>query len=766
MKNHTLILLAILSLQIVHAQQGEQRILPTPTSVTMGEGEFVISAATKIVATDMAQTKAADLFSRKMRVAALYDLQVVAKSPKNNAVVYRHCDTIPAEGYTLTVDKSLVTICASDAAGYFYATQSLLQLLPEDVFATSAKQQRWSVPAVTIYDSPKYAYRGFMLDAARYFVPKDKVLRMLDYMALHKLNRLHWHLVDDNGWRLEIKKYPLLTSIGAFRTERQQIFPMRTNPRPGEPTTTGGFYTQDDVREVVAYAAALNIEVIPEIEMPAHTNSSLAAYPNLACPIVDYYLGTTPGSGGKHASAIYCAGREETFEFLQSVMDEVMELFPSKYIHIGGDEAWKDNWEKCPLCQKRMVDNGIENEAELQSYFIGRINTYIRSHGRAIMGWDELVDSRIPDGATIFGWRGMGASAVKAAQAGHRVVLAPARVFYLIRYQGPQWFEPYTYFGNNTLRDVYDYESSKSGITSDLEPMVMGVQGSLWSEFIYSWENLQYMAFPRLAAVAECGWSSHAKDWPDFLKRLDHMTAIYDRVGLNYARSMFNLFHKVVGRSGKLYATVWCLRPDVDIRYTVDGSVPTSDSPIYKGEVELTNGSLFQAATFVGSRRAGAILPLRPIRNLATGHAVRSESANAAVVTNGILGSERYTDGEFLDAYDADVEFTIDLGCERKVSSISISTLINAGMRTHLPRQINVTASLDGESSCSLVQREYSDSEIFPNTFSRTMIELTDFEPTTTRYLTFKLQNPGDCPSWHPAAGGQTRIAVDEVIVQ
>lgn len=748
------------------AQTPKELILPTPTSVTAGEGEFSLNAKTRIVVADEAQTKAAKILAAKMRVAALYDLQLVAKSPKNNAVVYRHCDTIPSEGYVLTVDKSLVTIRASDAAGYFYATQSLLQLLPEDVFATSAKPQRWSVPAVTIYDSPKYAYRGFMLDAARYFVPKDKVLRMLDYMALHKLNRLHWHLVDDNGWRLEIKKYPLLTSIGGFRTERQQMFPMRTNPTPGEPTTTGGFYTQDDVREVVTYAKALNIEVIPEIEMPAHTNSSLAAYPNLACPIVDYYLGTTPGSGGKHASAIYCAGREQTFEFLQSVMDEVMELFPSKYIHIGGDEAWKDNWEKCPLCQKRMADNGIENEAELQSYFIQRINAYIQSHGRSIMGWDELVDSRLPEGAVIFGWRGMGASAVKAAAAGHQVVLTPAMAFYLIRYQGPQWFEPYTYFGNNTLADVYDYHPSKSGITKELEPMVMGVQGSLWSEFIYSWENLQYMAFPRLAAVAECGWSSHAKDWPDFLKRLDHMTAIYDRVGVNYARSMFNLFHKVEGRGGKLYATVWCLRPDVDIRYTVDGSVPTSAAPIYKGEVELTDGVLFQAATFVGTTRAGAVLPLRPIRNLATGHAVRSESANVAVVTNGILGSERYTDGEFLDVYDSDVEFTIDLGCERKVSSISISMLINAGMRTHLPRRISVLASRDAESGNELTQREYSDSEIFPNTFSRTMIELADFEPTTTRYLTFKLQNPGDCPSWHPAAGGQTRIAVDEVIVK
>ena len=429
MKN--IFILLVLFAAINNQCFAQELIIPTPQQTATLNGEFAFNSKTVVYTTDTIQQNASRALICLMRNSALFSLNTVKKQPKKNAVCYQFNPKLSNEAYILEVAPNLITIQASGSAGYFYATQSLLQLLPTAIYSEKNNDTvHWNVPALRIKDSPRFAYRGFMLDVSRFFLPKDKILKVLDFMALHKLNKFHWHLVDDTGWRLEIKRYPRLTNIGASRPlSPHRLFHMQPIPQIGEPTLNEGFYTQEDVKEIVDYAAKRSIEVIPEIEMPAHTNSSLTAYPELACPNINHYIGTLLGANGKNASAIYCAGKDEVFEFLQNVIDEVATLFPSPYIHIGGDEADKEYWRKCPKCQQRMKDNNIPNEEELQSYFIRRINKYLQSKGKRLMGWDELADSELPESSIIFGWRGLGNGAKKAAQKGHSVILTPARIF-------------------------------------------------------------------------------------------------------------------------------------------------------------------------------------------------------------------------------------------------------------------------------------------------------------------------------------------------
>lgn len=364
---------------------------------------------------------------------------------------------------------------ASEPGGFFYAFQTLRLLLPSDIEGTALANQEWKVPAVSMKDEPRFGYRSMMLDVARCFIPKEEVLRIVDCMAMLKLNTLHLHLSDDTGWRLEIKKYPRLTQVGAWRVDRGNLpFYARLNQQEGERATLGGFYTQDDMAEIVAYAMDRRITVIPEIDVPAHSCAALAAYPELACPVVKDKITVLPGLGGRNPEMIYCAGNEKVFMFLQDVIDELLQLFPSPYINMGGDEATKTYWKVCPLCQKRMQEEHLKEVEDLQGYFMGRLNDYIRSKGRMLMGWDELTNSQLPEGAVILGWQGLGNAALKAADKGLDFVMTPARILYLIRYQGPQWFEPLTYFGNNTMRGVYDYEPVQADWKPEYENICWG----------------------------------------------------------------------------------------------------------------------------------------------------------------------------------------------------------------------------------------------------------------------------------------------------
>ena len=608
-----------------------------------------------------------------------------------------------------------------------------------------------------------------MLDVARFFIPKENVLRIIDCMAMLKINTLHFHLTDDNGWRLEIKKYPRLTETGAWRVNRMDVpFYFRRNPEPGEPTPIGGFYTQEDVKEMVAYAAERQIEIIPEIDMPAHSNAALAAYPELTCPIVKSYIGVILGLGGGNSGVIYCAGKDSAFTFLQNVLDEVMALFPSRYIHLGGDEAQKGYWEKCPLCQARMKNEHLDNEEDLQGYFMKRMSDYVCSKGRKVIGWDELTNSSfLPEGVIIQGWRGLGTAALKAAEQGHPFIMTPARIMYLIRYQGPQWFEPQTYFGNNTLKDIYDYEPVQADWKPEYASLLMGVQASMWTEFCNKPEDVDYLVFPRLAALAEIAWTQpEKKDWTSFLKAMDiyneHLTA----KGIVYARSMYNIQHTVTPEDGALKVKLECIRPDAEIHYTTDGSEPIATSPLYKEKLAVKETLNLKSATFVKGRQMGKTLTL-PVRwNLATAKPVSGCNPNEKLLTNGIRGSLKYSDFEWCSWTNNDsISFTIDMEKMEKVNTFTIGCITSYGMAVHKPRLIEIAVSGDNKTFDKAGERTFTPEEIFRegNYIEDISISLGGVE---TRYIRVTAKGIGKCPDNHVRPGQEARVHFDEVMIE
>ena len=431
---------------------------------------------------------------------------------------------------------------------------------------------------------------------------------------------------------------------------------------------------------MVAYAAERQIEVVPEIDMPAHSNSALAAYPHLACPVVKEYIGVLPGLGGRNSEIIYCAGNDSVYAFLQDVMDEILELFPSRYIHIGGDEARKTYWEKCPLCQARMKKEKIANEEDLQGYFMNRMSEYVRSKGREVIGWDELTNSSfLPDDAIILGWQGYGQAALKAAEKGHRFIMTPARIMYLIRYQGPQWFEPLTYFGNNTLKDVYDYEPVQKDWKPEYADLLMGVQACMWTEFCNKPEDVDYLVFPRLAALAEVAWTQpEKKDWTSFLEGMDSFNEHLAAKGIVYARSMYNIQHTVRPEDGALKVKLECVRPDVEIRYTMDGSEPTAASPLYEQPLLVKEAQTVNAATFADGQQMGKTLTLPVHWNKATAKPLLGNKVNEAVLNNGVRGSLKQTDFEWCSWGSSDrISFTVDLLQKEKMNTMTIGCITN-----------------------------------------------------------------------------------------
>ena len=741
-------------------------VVPRPAHMIMGEGSYQFSAKTVFVVENKEQGEIAQLLIDLFTQAAGFTPKLTIGAKKGN-IRLQTDQSLKEEAYQLDITPKEIRIRASGNKGFFYALQTIRLLLPSAIENTElSKEIVWTVPALKITDEPRFGYRGLMLDVARCFLPKENVMRIIDCMAMLKLNTLHLHLTDDNGWRIEIKKYPKLTQVGGWRVDRKGYFPERRYPQPGEPASLGGFYTQEDIKEIVKYAVRRQVEVIPEIEMPAHSNAALASYPKLACPVVDTFIGVSPG-GGHNSDVIFCAGNDTVYTFLQDVLDEVMALFPSRYIHIGGDEAQKKYWEKCPLCQARMQKEHFHDIEDLQGYFMGRISDYVRSKGREVMGWDELTNSKLPEGAIIYGWRGFGEAALKAAKQGHRFVMTPARITYLIRYQGPQWFEPVTYFGNITLKDVFDYEPVQPTWKPEYASLLMGVQGSLWTEFCNKPEDADYLMFPRAVAIAEIAWTQpDKKDWPLFLKAMDVYNEHIAKKGVEYARSMYNIQHKVRPENGKLKVNLECIRPDVQIHYTLDGSEPTASSPIYKKEWLVTNNQTIKCATFVQDRQMGKTLVL-PIRwNKATTKPISGNTSNIVLLTNGVRGSEKYTDFEWCnwDRNDS-ISFTIDLQRKEPLATATLGCITNYGMGAHKPSLIRIAVSDDNKHFEIVAEHRYTPKEIFKEGIHQEDCVL-DMKGSTARYVRVTLRGAGLCPPDHVRPGQESRIYLDEIQIE
>lgn len=767
---YTLVCFLLLIVANIQADNLTQPVslVPCPVSIVPGTGNFHFSAKTTFAVENEEQAVEVRRFTELLTRAAGFTPRIKVGTKKGNVCLTTDAG-LKEEAYKLEITSKGINIQAADMQGFFYALQSIRQLLPATIEGGQVVTGiNWIIPAVTITDQPRFGYRGLLVDVARFFSPKENLLRIIDCMAMLKLNTLHFHLTDDNGWRIEIKKYPELTEIGSRRVERPgKNFSERRNPRQGEPTVEKGYYTQDDIREIVAYAQERHIEVIPEIEMPAHSNAALAAYPLLACPVVNKYIGVLPGLGGMNADVIYCAGNDSVFTFLQDVLDEVLELFPSKYIHLGGDEARKTHWEACPLCQARMKQEKLENEEELQGYFMGRMARYVQSKGREVIGWDELTNATIPEGFIIQGWQGYGQAAMKAAELGHRIIMTPARIMYLIRYQGPQWFEPVTYFGNNTLKDVYDYEPIQKDWTKQTVSLLMGVQACMWTEFCNTPADVDYLLFPRLSALAEVAWTKpERKNWKSYLKALDRFNEHLTAKGIVYARSMYNIQHTVTPKDGRLQVQLDCIRPDVEVRYTTDGTMPTVQSALYTRPLMLTGTKTIKAATFASGKQMGQTLELPVVWNPTTAKAIKSISAdNIGLLVNGVRGSLKYTDSEWCSWMKNDtVSFTLDLKKPETVNRLTLGSITNYGMAVHKPARIEILISTDGADFRKVSERTYTKNDIFREGIFREDISFEVGEKA--RYVRVVAYGAGDCPFTHVRPGQEARIYFDEIIVE
>jgi hexosaminidase len=519
-------------------------IIPQPQRIERRDGVFVIRPTTQILVNEGEAAQAlalANWLAERLRKSTGYELRVAvtSKPSQKDAILFTsRTSATPscAECYELTVASDSVIVSARESAGLFYGAQSLLQLLPPEAVASKpVTKKEWTIQSVRIEDQPRFAWRGFLLDVGRHFFNKDEIKQWFDLMALHKLNMFHWHLTDDQGWRLEIKKYPRLTKVGAWRKSVGFGLDPKESTAYGPDGRYGGYYTQDDIRELVAYAELRHITIVPEIEMPGHASAALAAYPQFSCFGGAYSTdkGVLPG--------VFCAGMDETFDFLQNILTEVCQLFPGKYIHIGGDEVSPVNWKKCPRCQERKTKEGLKTEHELESYFIRRIEKSLNAHGRTLVGWSEIRQGGLAQNATIMDWIG---GALESAREGHDVVMTPTEYCYLDYYQSTnnETVEPRAIGGYLPLSQLYAFEPVPANLEPQFRSHVIGTQGNLWTEYIASTRHAQYMAFPRLCALAEVAWSPpDSRNFNDFMRRLRVQVRRFDQLGVNYRHASLGL---------------------------------------------------------------------------------------------------------------------------------------------------------------------------------------------------------------------------------
>ena len=535
MKKLSLLLVALVASFSVMA--AECMITPRPVSYEAQEGVFSLSKKTVICVADKSLAHPAALFCSYVEAEMGLNLAVVEKKAKSAAIALSIDKTLAEEAYTLNISKSGVVLKGGSEKGVFYGLQSLRQV----VFHSQPNGKKFDVACMTVEDKPHFGYRGGMLDVCRYFFTVEEVKTFIDILALHKMNRFHWHLTEDQGWRIEIKKYPNLMKVGSMRKEtaigHQYIKPETYDGKPH-----GGYFTQDEVREVVRYAAERYIEVIPEIDMPGHMVAALASYPELGCTKGPYEVRTRWGI----AEDVLCAGRESTFEFIEGVLDEVVALFPSKYIHIGGDECPKERWKVCPDCQKRIAEENLKDEHELQSYFMKRVENYLSTkHGRSIIGWDEILEGGVSKTATVMAWRGA-QRGILAAQLGNTVIMTPSHYCYLDFCQTSDRIangEPISGGRNGKrplpLRKVYSFDPYDQ-LNEEERKVILGVQGNMWTEYAPNFNHVQNMVLPRLAAIAEVAWTYGEKNYDDFARRVHLLRKLYDKCGYKYAPYFFN----------------------------------------------------------------------------------------------------------------------------------------------------------------------------------------------------------------------------------
>ena len=749
-------------------------IVPYPNHLETGRGTYRVTdrPVTCDSRTDERTQRAVVGFAARLAtVTGGTNPVTVADEVPASGIRFVTDESLPAEGYELNVDGEGIEVRASQFPGFLYALQSLEQLLPAAVYGTEpAPDAAWEVPCVKIADAPRFAYRGMHLDVARHFFSVDEVKRYIDVMAIHKLNTLHWHLTDDQGWRIEIKRYPELTAVGSIR----KATVVRKEWGTYDGTPYGGFYTQDEIRDVVKYAADRGVTVIPEIDLPGHMLAALTAYPELGCTGGPYEVWGRWGV----ADDVLCPGREKTFEFLEGVLTEVMELFPSEYIHIGGDECPKVRWEKCPRCQAKIRQLGLKDDGEhtaehyLQSYVTDRIGKFLAQHGRRIIGWDEILEGQAPSDAIVMSWRGS-EGGIAAAKLGHDVIMTPNSHFYFDYYQSLDTdAEPFGIGGYIPMEQVYSYDPAFPELTPEQQRHILGVQANLWTEYVLSDEHLEYMLLPRLAALSEVQWClPETKDWNRFIGSF-RMDKIYSQLGYEFAKHIFGVTasYAVDPEKGGVVMTL-TTQGGAPIRYTLDGSDPTASSPLYKAPVTIGESCTFKAAAL----REGMQTPVYTRKfdfNKATGRRIVLNAAptlkytygGASLLVDGYRGGPVYSNGAWIGFLNEPLDVTIDMQGAKPYSAVTVESLVEKGEWVFPPSSVGVYLSDDGreftEAALMSVPQETASSPDGVKPFKVL------FPETSARYLRVVARTVDPIPAWHGAAGQKAHMFVDEIIVE
>lgn len=743
-------------------------VVPVPLEInTTQQASFLLKSGVTVYypAGNEKMQRNAEFLASYVKAQTGIELQVQAgEGGKGGIVLQLGLANDNPEAYQLKVDANQVVISSPSEAGVFYGIQTLRKAV--DV----AEGSNVELPAVEIKDQPRFGYRGMMLDVGRHFFSMDEIKTYIDMMALHNINRFHWHLSEDQGWRIEIKKYPKLTEIGSMRKET--VIGHNSGKYDGKPY--GGFYTQEQAKEIVAYAAERYITVIPEIDLPGHMQAALAAYPELGCTGGPYEVWTQWGVSDN----VLCAGNDQTIQFIKDVLAEIVEIFPSEYIHVGGDECPKVKWSTCPKCQARIKalglksDNKHTKEERLQSYVIHEAEEFLNSKGRKMIGWDETLEGGLAPNATVMSWRGE-AGGIEAAKQHHDVVMTPNTYLYFDYYQSKDTeTEPMAIGGYLPIERVYSYEPMPKSLSPEEQKYIVGVQANLWTEYIPDFKQVQYMVLPRMAALSESQWCApEKKNYEAFLQRVSRLVNIYAKNGWNYATHIFDVMLdlKPNTETGTLDAVARTI-DNAPIYYTLDGSEPTTASEKYTDVIKIDKPCTLRT---VAIRPSGSskitkdeisfskssmkpITMLQPINK-------QYEFSGATVLVDGMTGNMNYKTGRWIAFYTNDLEAVIDLKEATEISSMTLHTCVEKGDWIFDTRGITVSVSDDNQTFKEVASEAYpAMKESDPNQIYTHELK---FDPVKTRYVKVKALSEQKIPSWHGGKGNPGFLFVDEIIL-
>ena len=751
-------------------KQANYHVIPLPNEITTSEGApFTLSGSTKIVIPDGNEKmkRNADFLADYLQQSVGIKPSVTTENTDKNAIVLSLGlqEQANKEAYKLEVTQDAIHITGASEAAVFYGIQTLRKATPVGNVAVE-------YTPVTINDEPRFGYRGMMLDVARHFQSADFVKKYIDLLALHNINTFHFHLTEDQGWRIEIKKYPKLTEIGSQR--KHTVIGKNTGEYDGKPH--GGFYTQEEIKDIVKYAEERYITVVPEIDLPGHMLAALASYPELGCTGGPYEVASTWGV----FDDVLCAGNDSTFTFLENVLTEVMELFPSKYIHIGGDESPKVRWEKCPKCQARIKELGLKGDKEhsaehfLQSYVTARIEKFLNGHGRSIIGWDEILEGELAPNATVMSWRGM-EGGIKAAQMGHDVIMTPTTYCYFDYYQTTDTEnEPLAIGGYVPLELVYSFEPAPDVLTADQKNHIIGAQANLWTEYIPEASHVEYMTLPRLAAMCEVQWTQPTKkNYEDFLTRLHRLLSLYDKLDYKYATHVFDVQAKLTPNFDTNALDVeFSTIDDAPVYYTLDGSEPTASSTKYEGKFSIKENTELKAIAIreggINSRvfsekisvNKATFKPITLLSQPAQNYAYTGET----MLVDGLKGtSSNYRTGRWMGFQATDLVAVIDMLEATEISSAEIRNAVVTGDWIMDASEIVIEASDDNQTFKPVHTEKITDtktehwSDVSEHGFS--------FEPVTARYFKVTVK-PAIFPDWHAGKGKKAFIFVDEIVLK